>query len=211
MFSRATSLVILSLAATLCGCAGQPSRPQEVLALRRTEGPAPKPVRPLHGRPATPEFGFRDAVLGEPFTAWRQSSPQAASSLCERASVTVMRCLTPNQPLGGPYAARALTLTFTADALTSIDFLTSADGFDWVTGQFRQHFGDPDEIVRDQTRLVDGIIFPHVKMIWSNGRERIDIDDPTRCGRWLRVRLSTDAAPANAELRTGLAPCDPPL
>lgn len=144
---------------------------------------------------AAPAVGFAGALLGEPLSTFRNSSPEAARAPCVGGVDATLRCRLPDLALGGPYAARDLTLTFKHKVLTGIEFSTSDSGLDWVTARFRREFGDPAEIVRDRVRLVDGLRFPHVKMSWRVGGDRIQIDDPSRCGKWLKVRLGAGPLP----------------
>lgn len=138
---------------------------------------------------AAPAAGFAGALLGESLSTFRTSSPAAGRAPCAGGAGGTLQCRLPDLALGGPYAARNLTLTFTNEMLTRIEFSTSDSGLDWVTARFRRQFGDPVEIVRDRVRLVDGLRFPHVKMTWRVGDDWIEINDPSRCGRWLKVRL----------------------
>lgn len=139
-------------------------------------------------------YGFDGAQLGTDFALWRASSPAARNIPCrEGGSNAVQICVVPATDLGGGYVARDLTFTFVDEKLAAIDFRTSIDGFNNATADLKRRFGEPTNIVRDSLKSVDGVVMPHVAMIWRNGRSTIRLSDPIKTSLALSVRLSLDA------------------
>jgi hypothetical protein len=128
-------------------------------------------------------------------TAWRALFG-AQSTLCRRSDADTQVCQAPPTALGGGFLARDLTFTFEQDRLTQIAFQTSVNGFDNATAVLRRAFGDPAEVVRDDVRLKDGLVFPHVLMVWKSGRSTVRLSDPLPAGDRLSVRF--DLAPRRA-------------
>jgi len=141
-------------------------------------------------------YGFAGSDLGMALDDWRELSSANASAACtsSRSAAQVLTCSTAPAPLGGDYEARDLSYSFLYDQLVQISFKTSINGFAYATAILKRRFGEPNQILRNTTRVEDGLMFPHVLMTWRNGRSTIQLSDPDTRGVMLSVRYRLDAA-----------------
>lgn len=148
----------------------------------------PKPALAAAPPLAATRFGFANSVLGEPFTEWRASLPSRKTAPCanDPAGQAFVLCHGADVDLGGGYAARELAYVFVGGRLASISFKTSVDGFDFTTAVLKKRFGEPSLVVRDKTGRFN---FPHVSMIWRNGRSTVLLSDPLPDYTHLSVRF----------------------
>ncbi len=170
-----------------------PAPPPAVAALpvpSAKAGSPPPPREPLR----MVRYGFDHAELGMSLADWRASSPDHVKAPCVSAagSPHVVIC-EPASQVGGAYSKRDRRAVFVDGVLARLAFSTSIDSFDGVMAKLDNRFGRPAQVVRDTIQLHDGLVLPHVLMIWTNGLATIRITDPEPPNGVLTVRATLDA------------------
>jgi hypothetical protein len=135
---------------------------------------------------------------------WRAQAPSQPVSTCGPAvsSTPVYRCRMPDVPLGR-YRTRGLTYTFRDGRLVGISFTASVDAFDAVVAELKRANGAPTSVRRDTIKLPDGLVFPHVRMVWRRAGSAITLRDPGPRGVQIFVDIATGAAQPSAKESVG--------
>lgn len=156
----------------------------------------PPPAVEAPAAPSATPFKFLGSKLGTPLPEWRAKAPPQPVSTCGPAAKTapIYRCRMPDVKIGG-YRTRNLTYTFKDGRLAAISFATSIDAFDDVVAALKTANGAPSATRSDHVKLSDGLVFPHVAMVWRRSGSQILLSDPGPRGVQLFVTIAADAAP----------------